>query len=157
MFRYGVRVVSDSRVYVFRSNIMQTYILEGQPRGHPVCWCPSWLVWKELELSVPFDRVLGLEFFHKLNRIVVCDNLFFMRAKILRQNMQQGVLGLLKEYAFDVLNLSHLEAYILPINVRSIRVIEKSGFYKTESVYKANTPTNASVSHLIYKIQPEAL
>jgi len=40
--------------------------------------------------------VLGLEFFHKLNRIVVCDNLFVMRAKILRQNMQQGVLGLLK-------------------------------------------------------------
>jgi hypothetical protein len=27
---------------------------------------------------------------------VVCDNLLFMRAKILRQNMQQGVLGLLK-------------------------------------------------------------
>jgi hypothetical protein len=46
--------------------------------------------------SRAFDRVLGLEFFHKLNRIVVCDNLFFMRAKILRQNMQQGVLGLLK-------------------------------------------------------------
>ena len=40
--------------------------------------------------------MLDLEFFHKLNRIVVCDNLFFMRAKILRQNMQQTVLGLLK-------------------------------------------------------------
>ena len=40
--------------------------------------------------------MLGLEFFHKLNMIVVCDNLFVMRAKILRQNMQQGVLGLLK-------------------------------------------------------------
>jgi hypothetical protein len=59
-------------------------------------WCLSWLVGKELELSVPFNQVLGLEFFHKLNRIVVCDNLFFMRAKILRQNMQQTVLGLLK-------------------------------------------------------------
>ena len=86
MFRYGV---SDSRAYVFGSNIMQTHIPEGQPRGHPVCRCPSWLVGKELELSVPFNRVLGLEFFHKLNRIVVCDNLFFMRAKILRQNMQK--------------------------------------------------------------------
>ena len=64
MFRYGV---SDSRVYVFGSNIMQTHIPEGQPRGH-----------------------------HKLNRIVVCDNLFFMRAKFLRQNMQQTVWGLLK-------------------------------------------------------------
>ena len=54
---------------------------------------------KELEISVPFDtfdHVLGREFYHKLNRIVVCDNLFFMHAKILRQNMQQGVLGLLK-------------------------------------------------------------
>jgi hypothetical protein len=27
---------------------------------------------------------------------LVCDNLFFMRVKILRQNMQQTVLGLLK-------------------------------------------------------------
>jgi len=86
MFRYGV---SDSRVYVFGSNVMQTHIPEGQPRGHPVCRCPSWLVGKELQ-------VLGLEFFHKLNRIVVCNNLFFTRAKILRQNMQQTVLGLLK-------------------------------------------------------------
>jgi hypothetical protein len=93
MFRYGV---SDSRVYVFGSNIMQTHVPEGQPRGHPVCRCPSWLAGKELELSVPFNQVLGLEFFHKLNRIVVCDNLFFMRAKVLRQNMQQTVLALLK-------------------------------------------------------------
>jgi hypothetical protein len=93
MFRFGI---SDSRVYVFGSNIMQTHIPEGQLRGHPVCRCPSWLVGKELELSVPFNQVLGLEVFHKLNRIVVCDNLFFMRAKILRQNMQQTVLGLLK-------------------------------------------------------------
>ena len=97
MICYGV---SDSRVYVFGSNIMQTHVPEGQPRGcnsgHAFCRCPSWLVGKELELSVPLDQVLGLEFFHKLNRIVVCDNLFFMRAKILRQNMQQTVLGLLK-------------------------------------------------------------
>ncbi len=71
MFRY---VISDSRVYVFGSNIMQTHVPEGQPRGHPVCRCPSWLVGKELEISVPFNQVLGLEFFHKLNRIVVCDN-----------------------------------------------------------------------------------
>ena len=55
---------------------MQTHVPERQPRGHPVCRCPSWLVGKELELSVPIDQVLGLEFFHKLNRIVFCDNLF---------------------------------------------------------------------------------
>jgi hypothetical protein len=41
-------------------------------------------------------RVLDLEFFHKLNRIVFCDNMFVMHAEILRQNMQQGVLGFLK-------------------------------------------------------------
>jgi hypothetical protein len=53
-------------------------------------------VGKELKLFVPVGRVFGREFFHKLNRIVICDNLFFMRAKVLRQNMQQTVLGLLK-------------------------------------------------------------
>jgi hypothetical protein len=58
--------------------------------------CPSWLVGKELELCVSYVGVLVLEFFYKLNRIVVSDNLLFMRAKILRQNMQQTVLGLLK-------------------------------------------------------------
>ena len=93
MFRYGV---SDSRLHVFGSNITQAHVPEGQPRGHPMRRCPSWLVGKEFELSVPDDHVLGREFYHKLSRIVVCDNLFFMRAKILRQNMQQGVLGLLK-------------------------------------------------------------
>ena len=82
---------------------------------------------------------------------------YWVDSKLSNRNIATNAVILLKEYAFDVLNLSHLEAYILPINVRSIRVIEKSGFYKTESVYKANTPTNASVSHLIYKIQPEAL
>jgi hypothetical protein len=40
--------------------------------------------------------VLDLEFFHKLNMIVVCDNLFVMHAEILRQNIQQGILNFLK-------------------------------------------------------------
>ena len=40
--------------------------------------------------------MLGLEFFHKLNRIVFCDDMFVMHAEILRQNMQQGVLSFLK-------------------------------------------------------------
>ena len=93
MFRYGI---SHSRVYVFGSNIMQTHVPEGQPRGHPLRRCPSLPFGKELKLFVPVGRVFGREFFHKLNRIVICDNLFFMRAKVLRQNMQQAVLGLLK-------------------------------------------------------------
>jgi hypothetical protein len=65
MFRDGV---SDSRVYVFGSNIAHAHVPEGPPRGHPVCWCPSWLVGKELERCIPCPGVLGLEFSHKLNR-----------------------------------------------------------------------------------------
>jgi len=90
MFRYGV---SDSRVHVFGSNITQAHVPEGQPPGHPRRQCPSWLVGKELEHCVPSVGVLDLEVFHKLNRIVVSDNLLFMRAKILRQNMQQNCIG----------------------------------------------------------------
>jgi hypothetical protein len=75
---------------------MQTHVPEGQPSGHPFCRCPSWLVGKVLEITVPFYRMIDLEFFHKLNRIVFCDNMFVMLAEILRQNMQQGVLGFLK-------------------------------------------------------------
>jgi len=86
MFRYGV---SDSRLHVFGSNITQAHVPEGQPRGHPMRRCPSWLVGKELERCVPSVGVLVLEFFHKLNRIMVSDDLLFMRAKILRQNMQK--------------------------------------------------------------------
>ena len=95
MFRYDV---SDSSVYVFGSNIMQTHVPEGQPSAHPFCRCPSWLVGKVLEITVPFYRMIDLEFFHKLNRIVFCDNMFVMHAEILRQNMQQGVLGFLEVY-----------------------------------------------------------
>jgi RimJ/RimL family protein N-acetyltransferase len=82
---------------------------------------------------------------------------YWVDSQLSNRNIATNAVILLKEYAFDVLNLSHLEAYILPTNERSIRVIEKSGFYKTESVYKANTPANSSVLHLIYKTQPEAL
>ena len=57
---------------------------------------PSWLVGEKLELYVPSVKVLVLEIFNKLNRIVVSDNLLFMRAKILRQDMQEGILGPLK-------------------------------------------------------------
>jgi hypothetical protein len=46
--------------------------------------------------SFVYVGVLVLEFFHELNRIVVSYNLLFMRAKILRQDMQEGILGLLK-------------------------------------------------------------
>jgi len=94
MFRYGV---SDSRVHVFDSKITHAHVPEGQSRGHPMRWCPSWLVGKELKRCVPSVGVFVLEFFHKLNSIVVSDNLLFMRAKILRQNMQHTVLGLFEK------------------------------------------------------------
>jgi hypothetical protein len=69
----------------------------------------------------PIDRVLGLEFFHKLNMIVVCDNLFVMRAKILRQNMQQGVLGLLKVNV-ELLLLFLVEIFEIKAGLSSARL-----------------------------------
>ncbi len=89
---------------------MQTHVPEGQPSGHPRCSGPSCPVGKELEFTVPIDLVLGLEFFHKLNRIVVCDNLFVMHAEILRQNMQQGILGFL-EVNVELLLLFRVEIF----------------------------------------------
>jgi len=65
--------------------------------------------------------VLGLEFFHKLNMIVVCDNLFVMRAKILRQNMQQGVLGLLKVNV-ELLLLFLVEIFEIKAGLSSARL-----------------------------------
>ena len=67
------------------------------------------------------DRVLDLEFFHKLNRIVVCDNLFVMRAKIFRQNMQQGVLGLLKVNV-ELLLLFLVEIFEIKAGLSSARL-----------------------------------
>ena len=113
MFRYGV---SDSRVHVFGSNITQAHVPEGQPPGHPRRQCPSWLVGKELEHCVPSVGVLDLEVFHKLNRIVVSDNLLFMRAKILRQDMQKGILGLLE---VNVELLLYVESYIIEVKERA--------------------------------------
>jgi hypothetical protein len=70
------------------------------PKGnHVVIQCVGvhpGLSGKNSSLAFHSTKYLVLSFFHKLNRIVICDNLFFMRAKVLRQNMQQTVLGLLK-------------------------------------------------------------
>ena len=75
--------------YQVSSNRMYAHVPEGQPHGHPMCQTPSWHVGEKLELCVPSVWVLVLEFFHELNRIVVSYNLLFMRAKILRQDMQE--------------------------------------------------------------------
>ena len=61
------------------------------PRSESILACRE-----KLELCVPNVGVLGLQFIRKLFWFVVSDNMFFMRAKILRQNLQQTVLGLLK-------------------------------------------------------------
>ena len=62
--------------------------------------------------------MLGLEFFHKLNRIVFCDDMFVMHAEILRQNMQQGILGFL-EVNVELLLLFRVE--IIEIKERAPR------------------------------------
>ena len=39
-------------------NIAHAHAPEGQPRGHPMSWCPSWLVGKELERCVLSVRIM---------------------------------------------------------------------------------------------------
>lgn len=61
-------------------------------------------------------------------------------------------LSLIKTYAFGVLHLNYLEAYVQPENIRSIRVLEKAKFHKTETLYQAKSPEGTPISHLVYKV-----
>lgn len=79
---------------------------------------------------------------------------YWVDSRLSNRNIATNSVILLKEYAFDVLGLGELEAYVQPENLKSIRVLEKSGFKKTESLYKPNSPANHSVLHLIYKTYP---
>lgn len=79
---------------------------------------------------------------------------YWVDSQLSNRNIATNAVILLKHYAFDVFDLSAIEAYVQPENLRSIRVLEKSGFEKTESLYKPNSPANDSVLHLIYKTYP---
>lgn len=79
---------------------------------------------------------------------------YWVDSQLSNRNIATNAVILIKEYAFDVLNLNYLEAYVQPENAKSIRVLEKSDFTKTESLYKPNSPANSSVLHLIYKTYP---
>jgi RimJ/RimL family protein N-acetyltransferase len=62
-------------------------------------------------------------------------------------------LTLIKQYAFAVLHLNSLEAYVQPDNLKSLRVLEKNNFYKTESVFTHQMPDKSRVEHLVYRIE----
>ncbi len=79
---------------------------------------------------------------------------YWVDEQLSNRNIATNSVILLKEYAFDVLNLELLEAYVQPENVKSQRVLEKSDFAKLESFYKPNSPANGSVLHLIYRTYP---
>ncbi|KPN96882.1 GNAT family N-acetyltransferase [Lysinibacillus sp. ZYM-1] len=50
---------------------------------------------------------------------------------------------LIVEFAFDILKLHRIEAGVMPHNIGSIRVLEKSGFHK-EGIAKKNVKINDS-------------
>lgn len=79
---------------------------------------------------------------------------YWVDSQLSNRNIATNAVILLKHYAFDAFGISSIEAYVQPENLKSIRVLEKSGFHKTESVYKLNSPANSSVLHLIYETHP---
>lgn len=82
---------------------------------------------------------------------------YWVDSQLSNRNIATTATRLLREHAFDALKLDYLEAYVQRENKKSIRVLEKSEFVKTESLYKAKTPVNDSVLHLIYKTYPDTL
>ena len=78
---------------------------------------------------------------------------YWVDSQLSNRNIATNAVILLKHYAFDVFDVSAIQAYVQPENLRSIRVLEKSGFYKTESVFTSINPTNTGIKHYIYRIE----
>jgi RimJ/RimL family protein N-acetyltransferase len=60
---------------------------------------------------------------------------------------------LVVNYAFDVLELEEISAYVFPDNNSSIRVLEKNGFVQTEEVNEYHPMSNRYRNSLIYIIK----
>lgn len=61
--------------------------------------------------------------------------------------------GLVIDYAFSILGLEELFAYVYPINKRSIRVLEKNGLKKKGEVNEFNKVLGRYQFSLLYSIQ----
>lgn len=60
---------------------------------------------------------------------------------------------LVVNYAFDILKLEEISAYVFPDNNPSIRVLEKNGFVKTKEVNEYHPMSNSYRNSLIYIIK----
>jgi [ribosomal protein S5]-alanine N-acetyltransferase len=60
---------------------------------------------------------------------------------------------LVVNYAFDILELEEISAYVFPDNNPSIRVLEKNGFIKTSEVNEYHHISNRCRNSLIYIIK----
>ena len=60
---------------------------------------------------------------------------------------------LVVKYAFDVLELKEISAYVFPENKPSIRVLEKNGFVKTKEVNEYHPISNSYRNSLVYVIK----
>ena len=60
---------------------------------------------------------------------------------------------LVVNYAFDILELEEISAYVFPENKTSIRVLEKNGFVKTKEVNEYHPMSNSYRNSLVYIIK----
>ncbi len=77
---------------------------------------------------------------------------YWVDAQLSNRNIATNAVILIKQYSFDVLHLDYLEAYVQPENIKSQRVLEKSNFSKTESVFTYINPLGIRVEHNVYQI-----
>jgi RimJ/RimL family protein N-acetyltransferase len=60
---------------------------------------------------------------------------------------------LVVNYAFDILKLEEISAFVFPENKTSIRVLEKNGFVKTKEVNEYHPMSNSYRNSLVYIIK----
>lgn len=78
---------------------------------------------------------------------------YWVDSQLSNRNIATNAVILIKQYALNVLHLDYLEAYVQPENIKSHRVLEKSGFTKTESVFTYINPLGSRIEHNTYKIE----
>lgn len=82
---------------------------------------------------------------------------YWVDSQLSNRNIATNAVILIKQYSFDIFNLDYLEAYVQPDNVKSHRVLEKSGFIKTEAVFTYINPVGTGIEHCVYRIERDYL
>ncbi len=123
--------------------------------------CDDFRLYKSITFAIDYKN--KSQSVHLLVGIVAIKDIDYVNKKanigywIGQQYQGKGIttecVELVVKYAFDLLELKEISAYVFPENKTSIRVLEKNGFVKTKEVNEYHPISNSYRNSLVYIIK----